>query len=65
MFKKVGKVLWDCNCCKYCNLCVEFCPKKVLSFENNDLKQHDGCIKCKLCEQYCPDLAIKVGQGEK
>jgi 2-oxoglutarate ferredoxin oxidoreductase subunit delta len=42
---------------------VEFCPKKVLEFDERDIavaKRPEDCICCKLCESRCPDLAIDV-----
>ena len=55
--------------CKSCYLCVNACPKQVLSIgekigktgnfivEINKEKEND-CIGCKSCAIVCPDLAI-------
>jgi 2-oxoglutarate ferredoxin oxidoreductase subunit delta len=55
--------------CKSCGLCIEVCPKKVLSWDDSVLG-HFGqptikcdikdCIHCRICEQNCPDGAIRV-----
>lgn len=55
--------------CKSCGLCIEICPKKVLSWDDEVLG-HFGtptvkcdiknCIQCKSCEKICPDMAIRV-----
>ncbi len=55
--------------CKGCNLCTEFCPKKVYK-ESGELSKksvhvpvpinQDKCTKCGLCALMCPDQAIKV-----
>lgn len=55
--------------CKSCGLCIEICPKKVLSWDDEVLG-HFGtptikcdiknCIQCKSCEKICPDIAIRV-----
>jgi len=55
--------------CKSCGICIEFCPKDVLVFDNQEKpipENIDACIKCGLCELRCPDFAITVeGVEEK
>jgi 2-oxoglutarate ferredoxin oxidoreductase subunit delta len=55
--------------CKGCNICVAFCPRKVLQTSNNinskgymlpEAVNLDVCTQCMLCEIVCPDLAIAV-----
>lgn len=49
--------------CKGCGICVEFCPKKVLSVNEIGKVTIDDeslCIKCKQCEERCPDYAIFI-----
>ncbi|MCX7995793.1 MAG: 4Fe-4S binding protein [candidate division WOR-3 bacterium] len=48
--------------CKGCEICVAFCPKKVLIMEKTKAKvaNPDACTGCQLCEIYCPDFAIEV-----
>lgn len=57
------------NYCKGCNICIDFCPKKVLqpSKEINtkgymlpEAVNIEACTQCQLCEIVCPDLAIAV-----
>jgi 2-oxoglutarate ferredoxin oxidoreductase subunit delta len=64
-----GKVVIDREKCKGCKLCIEVCPKNVLSTssENNSLgvfvaePRKDGeCIGCRQCAIMCPDVAIEV-----
>lgn len=49
--------------CKGCLICVEFCPKNVLSLnklQKATVKNSENCISCGLCELRCPDYAITV-----
>jgi 2-oxoglutarate ferredoxin oxidoreductase subunit delta len=45
-----------------CNICVNYCPEKVLSmgFRHVEVINVDACTKCMLCEIRCPDFAIFV-----
>lgn len=49
--------------CKGCGICVEFCPKDVLSLDELgkvQVKAREKCIACGQCELRCPDYAIFV-----
>jgi 2-oxoglutarate ferredoxin oxidoreductase subunit delta len=59
------------NLCKGCNICTEFCPRKV--YEQSEKlnkkgvrlpvpKNEDKCKKCGICALMCPDQAIKVDE---
>jgi len=57
------------NQCKGCGICIEKCPVKALSFDENKLNYFgakipkvdlEKCIGCKICEKLCPNMAIKV-----
>jgi len=59
----------DEDLCKGCNLCITFCPQKVLERSEKLNKKgvfppkvvrEDNCVKCHLCELICPDFAIAV-----
>lgn len=52
--------------CKGCGICVAFCPKKVLSLEQEKVRLLDpeGCILCGTCEMRCPDYAIYIEEGD-
>jgi 2-oxoglutarate ferredoxin oxidoreductase subunit delta len=45
-----------------CNICVNYCPEKVLGmgFRHAEVVDADACTKCMLCEIRCPDFAIFV-----
>ena len=50
--------------CKGCEVCIEFCPKKVLTLERKQqvvVADHiENCIACGMCELRCPDFAIYI-----
>lgn len=49
--------------CKSCGICVAFCPKEVLSMDENGrvfAQNPEKCIACHMCELRCPDFAINV-----
>ena len=66
--KEFSVVIKD-NLCKGCAICVEICPKKVLTMSAEptvsgyllaqviDRKKCTGCMECEL---HCPDMAIEV-----
>ena len=51
--------------CKGCGICVEFCPKKVLTLEKETvtIKNPEECIFCRQCELRCPDYAIFIEEN--
>jgi len=55
--------------CKGCELCVDACPKGVLSLDEENLTSKgyhpvylsaDGCTGCAICAIVCPDAALTV-----
>ena len=52
--------------CKGCDICVAFCPKKVLALKDDKaiVENAAACVKCRLCEYRCPDFAIFVEKKE-
>jgi 2-oxoglutarate ferredoxin oxidoreductase subunit delta len=55
--------------CKGCELCVLYCPKKILrmSSDLNPKGYHfpecfdgDACTGCKLCAIMCPEVALEI-----
>lgn len=68
------RVVIDQERCKGCQLCVEFCPPKVLAMSStlNTLGFYpamlidDGrCTSCAACAIVCPDTAITVYRVER
>ncbi len=51
--------------CKGCCLCVDACPRQLISVDELGKVQVDRpeeCQACGLCEAICPDFAIKVNK---
>ena len=57
--------------CKGCEICIEACPKDVLSLDMtrftpkgyHPVHLHaDGCTGCGICAVVCPDAALSVFQ---
>ncbi|GAB4314770.1 MAG: ferredoxin family protein [Methanobacteriaceae archaeon] len=64
----------DKKLCKGCDICTEFCPKKV--YERSETLDKKGvhipvpaheekCNKCNICTLMCPDQAIKVDENDE
>jgi 2-oxoglutarate ferredoxin oxidoreductase subunit delta len=60
--------------CKGCGLCVDACPKKILSLDTSrvNIKGYNPvlcddintCTTCAVCARVCPDSVIKVERGD-
>ena len=68
------KVVIEEDRCKGCQLCVEFCPPKVLvmsttlnarGFYPAVLIDEGRCASCAACAIVCPDMAITVYKAER
>ncbi len=64
-----GTISIDPERCKGCALCIEFCPKKLISISDRlNAKGYfvaafnDGneCTGCATCAVMCPEVAIEV-----
>lgn len=65
----LGKIEIDTERCKGCGLCVQVCPKNVISISKNSNKNgyfpaevvnFIDCFGCAFCAIICPDAAIEV-----
>ncbi len=63
----------DENLCAGCGICIEFCPKSVLSFSPHrnpggvhpaQVENLKACTLCRICESYCSAFAIAVEGGK-
>ncbi len=67
-----GKIVISREFCKGCEICVSFCPAKVISL-SSELNSSgyltavctngEGCTGCAVCATVCPEAAIEVHRG--
>lgn len=70
MAKVRGKVTFDENRCKGCELCTTVCPVKIVKMDKERINikgyhpatvdEMDKCIACTNCATICPDVVITV-----
>lgn len=70
-----GRVIFQEDLCKGCNLCVTVCPTDVIALDSVGLNAKgyhpagvvnaDKCIACMNCALICPDLVITVEKFDK
>jgi len=61
-----GVVFIKKNQCKGCELCIEFCPRSVLTRSKGfnpkgyhyPIVTNSECVNCRLCVTICPEYAI-------
>ncbi|HVP58672.1 MAG TPA: 4Fe-4S binding protein [bacterium] len=65
----MAEVKVTCDRCKGCELCVLYCPKKVLQMSSNinakgyhfpEWTDREACTGCKICATMCPEVALEV-----
>lgn len=59
--------------CKECGICVNFCPKDAISF-NDEISMtgyrpvvvdQDLCIACGICYSMCPDWVFEIKEDKE
>ena len=72
--KRSFKVTFNRDKCKGCELCVSFCPRKILALDDTVnskgyrpacITDQSACIGCQSCAQMCPDLCITIYELEE
>ncbi len=60
--RKPPRIEINTRFCKGCNICVAFCPAKVLAIKGAKaaVVNLEACTTCMMCELRCPDFAIAV-----
>ena len=66
----MGKVTFDENKCKGCELCTTVCPVKIVVMDKDRInvkgyhpatvREMDKCTGCASCARICPDVVIRV-----
>lgn len=64
----MGEIVIQESFCKGCRLCIQVCPKGIISLGNlvnqkgYHVAQADGtsCVGCGLCAISCPEGAIEI-----
>ena len=66
----MAKVTFNEDRCKGCGLCVDACPKKIVTMAKDRINakgfhpatvvEMDKCIGCSFCATMCPDVVIEV-----
>ena len=67
---EMGKVTFNKERCKGCELCISVCPKNIIAMNVDELNnkgfhpagvvQMELCIGCAFCATICPDCVIEV-----
>jgi 2-oxoglutarate ferredoxin oxidoreductase subunit delta len=65
-----GKVTFNDDACKGCELCVQVCPVKIIELNSEKINvkgyspaqviDMEKCIACGNCAIMCPDSVIRV-----
>ena len=67
-----GTIEIDQELCKGCEICVEFCPQKIIAISEHlnaagyqaaALDADGECTGCAICGLVCPEVAIEVYRG--
>lgn len=65
-----GRLKFDDERCKACELCVFYCPQGILELDKHQINslgfhpvtitQEEKCNGCAICAMMCPDMIIQV-----
>ena len=67
--KRRFKILFNREKCKGCELCISFCPKKIIHLDESvnakgyhpaGITDMEECIGCQSCATMCPDCCISI-----
>lgn len=60
--KKMDKSFFTDDNCTGCGVCVDVCPVRNVSLEDNTPVWHHKCELCYACVQWCPEKSIQVNK---
>ncbi|HHY94406.1 MAG TPA: 4Fe-4S binding protein [Firmicutes bacterium] len=65
-----SRVVFHEDRCKACELCVHFCPQKIIhlapdrinaaGYHPAEVTAQEKCTSCRICALMCPDVVIEV-----
>jgi len=67
-----GRIEIDRELCKGCEICIFFCPKKIIAQSDKlnaggylpaCFNDNSECTGCAICALVCPEVAIEVYRG--
>lgn len=53
---------WVDDRCNQCGLCIELCPSKNISMQDEKLVWQNHCEQCLACIQWCPKESLQYGK---
>jgi len=68
----MGKVIFDEERCRMCELCIAACPKKIIGADKGKMNKkgynpafvaeadEEKCTACAMCAVTCPHIVIRV-----
>ena len=69
----MNRVIFNDALCKGCKLCIDVCPKKILTLDEAKVNARGynpaactnmaACTACAICARMCPDSVITVEKG--
>ena len=72
--QKKYEVILDSEQCDGCKLCIEFCPKELLTTDENKFNSrmlhyvvaidNEVCVGCRMCERLCPTASIFIKETD-
>lgn len=59
---ELDRKFWANEKCNKCGICIQLCPSKNISLQDDKLTWHNHCEQCLACIQWCPEEALQYGK---